>query len=593
MDASTYVQRLLSQKVENSDKYESKVFKEFSEIPEINESASEIIKLQSKIMEMWEVKSKILAFENLNIVIPNATQGKPYEYSFEPNFFKKSNIFHYYFIGLEDLGLDYDRENLCIKGNPTQSGNLKLNLKFLVEGESEHKEHHLKLINLVINPDPKSLWKNIESDKDAIYWKEDNKSSSAKLSDKYIIASSKRGRSHQNVGSFRDDDYAFKHFEDNGWTVVAVSDGAGSYPFSRKGSEMACKEIINFFSEKVTSEDWASLEQKLRSYKESEAASNDETSKAAIEDLMSDVNAEATSDVSSEVASPVSDEGSENAYSDLFEDVDSGEDETADVANASITSEVKIEVISDDEGPAEDVVADDSEEDTQTEKEEESTSLEDEKDKIFNDLNAFYKNLLYKGTLHVYTRIGELAGKTFKEHPDLMNHPKAKTAIDYFHSTFIFTIFKKFDFGYAILTFGVGDCPIGLVNTDESEAILLNWLDVGEFGGGTRFVTQREIFDSKERPMHTRINLHFEDDFSYLFLMTDGIYDAKFVVEANLEKTEKWKEFIADLKGNNEDKAAIEFGDDIKKAEGQLNEWMDFWSKGNHDDRTLAIIYKA
>ena len=28
---------------------------------------------------------------------------------------------------------------------------------------------------------------------------------------------------------------------------------------------------------------------------------------------------------------------------------------------------------------------------------------------------------------------------------------------------------KKYDFGYAILTFGVGDCPIGLLNKDLTE----------------------------------------------------------------------------------------------------------------------------
>ena len=39
---------------------------------------------------------------------------------------------------------------------------------------------------------------------------------------------------------------------------------------------------------------------------------------------------------------------------------------------------------------------------------------------------------------------------------------------------------------------------------------------------------------------------------SFIFLMTDGIYDPKFIVEANLEKNEKWKEFLEDLNGNNE-----------------------------------------
>ena len=155
----------------------------------------------------------------------------------------------------------------------------------------------------------------------------------------------------------------------------------------------------------------------------------------------------------------------------------------------------------------------------------------------------------------------------------------------------IFTAFKKFDFGYVFLSFGVGDCPIAIISKDKSEVNLLNYLDVGEYGGGTRFITQPEIFHSKERPMEERFNLKIIDDYSFVFLMTDGIYDAKFIVEANLEKMEKWKDFLKDLEGENEDRIGLGFSDDIELEERNLNKWMDFWSKGNHDDRTLAIIY--
>ena len=142
-----------------------------------------------------------------------------------------------------------------------------------------------------------------------------------------------------------------------------------------------------------------------------------------------------------------------------------------------------------------------------------------------------------------------------------------------------------------VLTFGVGDCPIALMNEEQTETTLLNWLDVGEFGGGTRFVTQADIFHSKEHPMATRFNMKIVPDFSYLFLMTDGIYDAKFVVEANLEKHEKWVAFLEDLKGNNEDNCKVDFDKNNEEIANQLSNWMDFWSAGNHDDRTLAIIY--
>ena len=73
--------------------------------------------------------------------------------------------------------------------------------------------------------------------------------------------------------------------------------------------------------------------------------------------------------------------------------------------------------------------------------------------------------------------------------------------------------------------------------------------------------------------------------------MTDGIYDPKFVVEANLEKLECWKDFIKDLKGENDEKMILEFDKLNFEIAGQLSNWMDFWSSGNHDDRTLAIIF--
>jgi hypothetical protein len=155
----------------------------------------------------------------------------------------------------------------------------------------------------------------------------------------------------------------------------------------------------------------------------------------------------------------------------------------------------------------------------------------------------------------------------------------------------IFALFKKFEFGYVILTFGVGDCPIAVMNLERTRTSLLNWLDVGEFGGGTRFITQPSIFHSQEHPMVSRFNFQIVPDFSYLFLMTDGIYDPKFVVEANLERSESWNQFLKDLEGNNEDGVRVDFDRTSSDIEAQLSSWMDFWSTGNHDDRTLAIVF--
>ena len=159
------------------------------------------------------------------------------------------------------------------------------------------------------------------------------------------------------------------------------------------------------------------------------------------------------------------------------------------------------------------------------------------------------------------------------------------------NTTLIFALMKKFEFGYIILTFGVGDCPICILNENISEVKLLNRLDIGEYGGGTRFITMPEIYTNEGSfKMGERFGIHKYENFSKLFLMTDGIYVPKFVVEKKLEDLEAWQHFLADLDGENEDKVKVDFTNEteVKKT---LSRWMDFWSKGNHDDRTLAIIY--
>ena len=40
-----------------------------------------------------------------------------------------------------------------------------------------------------------------------------------------------------------------------------------------------------------------------------------------------------------------------------------------------------------------------------------------------------------------------------------------------------------------------------------------------------------------------------------------------------------------------EEKITVEFKPENTEIANQLSAWMDFWSPGNHDDRTLAVIF--
>jgi serine/threonine protein phosphatase PrpC len=502
-----FVERLL---VGNNISITSKnkeVFEKFIADATIIQSVDIISKHQIAIMEHWKIKESTNDILDTQIQIPNGTVGKPYHYKFDFEQLNWNAIQFYEIEGLDQTGLMYDKAEDLIYGNPTVNGDFKINLHFRVKGENENSPLHVKRINLIINANPKSLWKNLESNQADPFWKEDNVADFQKLGEKNIVVASKRGRSHANVGSFRDDDFAFHHFQKTGWSVVAVADGAGSAKNSRKGAEIACNEVMNFFEINFNQEVSLNFDELLQKHDCENKNRQSET---------------------------------QTKRSENIEEVDT----------LNINKEEEIKSFDTNQNPN---IA--------------TTQVQ---------ISKFIYKYLGACAKHVHNKLEEFALKN-------------QFPLKELHSTLIFSLFKKYDFGYVILSFGVGDCPIAVINKDFTDFKLMNWLDVGDFGGGTRFITMPEIFTSDK--FSTRFGFKIIDDFSFLILMTDGIYDAKFVVEANLEKLEKWKEFVEDLKGNNEESAKVDFEVSNTEIANQLSSWMDFWSPGNHDDRTLAIIF--
>ena len=47
--------------------------------------------------------------------------------------------------------------------------------------------------------------------------------------------------------------------------------------------------------------------------------------------------------------------------------------------------------------------------------------------------------------------------------------------------------------------------------------------------------------------------------------------------------------FYKEIQDNKEHPVLLE--DDNEESAQQLLDWLDFWSPGNHDDRTIAILY--
>lgn len=156
-------------------------------------------------------------------------------------------------------------------------------------------------------------------------------------------------------------------------------------------------------------------------------------------------------------------------------------------------------------------------------------------------------------------------------------------------TTLIFTMTRKFAAGYVICSFWVGDGGIGIFDNTKPEVVVLGTPDSGEFAGQTRFLTMPDIF--ADSSYANRIRFKIVPDFTALVLMTDGITDPKFQTDANLSKTAMWQELWADLGGKNADNCKIDFAAAPETAAAMLMNWLDFWSPGNHDDRTIAILY--
>lgn len=460
-ETERYLRALFQQQGITIDNSVEGLFQLFASAEANIDSVKNIRLLQERMTKDWKLIARRAEINALQLAFPNGIAGKPYYTAFNFNSFGLNDIVSYTLSGFENSGLAYDLDSKIISGIPLVSGNIALVFSYKLEGEEEAALANKKEFTIIINPDPKLLWKDIPSKADDIYAKQDNVAETTSFLTHTLKAVSKRGRSHANKGSFRDDDYTYAELA-NGWGVIAISDGAGSAVYSRKGSQLACNAVVNYLIEHFTEDNLADLEEAIKVY----------TTDSSVKSKLL------------EIAAPYLSAAAKKAYSTI--------DDFATAANATVNE---------------------------------------------------------------------------------------------FHATLAFVLVKKFPEGYAFLSFAVGDCPVVLVDRAFEWVKPLNKLDVGEYGGGTRFITMPEIFTKTN--FEERFNFEFVQTFPYLFLMSDGIYDPKFEVEASLTKPEKWKAFFDDLNGNNSEGINALSDDGTSK---NLSDWTDFWSPGNHDDRTLIIL---
>lgn len=408
--------------------------------------------------------------KELPIVIPNGTVGKEYSATIR---LPEDVIEDYWLDGLDDIGLQGNPEehNVCtISGVPTTAGSFEIVLRYKYKGCIDEKDLLQRKFPIAINPDPRTLWKDIPTPEDIEYYQPDRDHTYVKVEardgipQKDIVAASQRGRSHAHEGNPRDDHFRVEYLEDCGWYVMAVADGAGSAKYSRMGSRLACDTSVEH----------------CKSY------FSDEKCLHEFEGYITMYNGES---------------------------------------------------------------------------------------------NDEYRKLLGDS---IHQLIGNAAFKSYKTiETEAVNKG---VSIKNYATTLLLSVCKKFDFGWFVASFWVGDGAMCIYDKERNYFKLLGTPDEGEFAGQTRFLTMPEIFRDATS-FYGRLKFSIEQDFTALMLMTDGVSDPMFETDANLNKIEKWDALWENITKE------VKLTDDNTESQYQLIKWLDFWSQGNHDDRTIAILY--
>ena len=165
-----------------------------------------------------------------------------------------------------NIGLTFDKEHKLLTGTPTENGDIELSVLWSCASHDECETKQL----FIVNPDPRSLWKVVEPPADASYPKSHLDAAGLVRGDIRIAAASRRGRSHEHAGSFRDDDFYINHCQETGWSVMLVADGAGSAVNSREGSRIAVQTAGDYLFNQLSGVKGVHLKQHITAWEGSD-----------------------------------------------------------------------------------------------------------------------------------------------------------------------------------------------------------------------------------------------------------------------------------------------------------------------------------
>jgi len=415
--------------------------------------------------------------------------------------------------GFESLGLNcrIDEGRLIIFGTPRFAFKVNVVIAGRLALLNLNKEHFVedfkveRVLSVCSTPAPQSLWENHEPPKDAPYQTPNTDRDACVIPLKTpitVLAASRRGRSHEHVGAFRDDYFTLKPASDPyGWHVFAVADGAGSARFSREGAKLACETLT------------AELSRNLN------------------------------------------------------------ERQTFETINDALLTEInrahKVGVLATD---------------------------------YLQDASVLDKTQLstafHQAVFQAYEAINQEA-KRFNASCGTLDK---KVSMSDFSTTALCVAMRRFkgqdgfetdDVKYrppiwTIVSYWIGDGALAIYRpNDKDSVLLLGNPDGGEFAGQTQFLTTKEEIASE--PIRNRLRLTFVRKFRGVLMATDGISDPFFPSDSSLKKFELWRQFWRQTLPEKFPGVLDKSKKYDERAEALLK-GMEFWVKGNHDDRTMVLI---
>lgn len=150
-----------------------------------------------------------------------------------------------------------------------------------------------------------------------------------------------------------------------------------------------------------------------------------------------------------------------------------------------------------------------------------------------------------------------------------------------FATTYISVLAKKLKDGWFITSFAIGDGGSGVLVRAGAVEILTK-PDSGAFAGQTLFLTHAHLFRDAQQLLE-RTHAVFVPDFRLLAAMSDGITDPVFGSDARFADAMAWDEWVTGLG------KVIDLESPDPEMRRELLDSLDFFSPGNHDDRTLVV----